>query len=126
MKITIIASTIALLSLTACASNSGASYDPIVDGAKSANYQSDLSACQKVAEQRDYINDDTKQNMVIGAAIGAVVGLADDEVNDAEGALGGAVAGAIAGGIEGSVEARGERKNIVVECMAGRGHKVVG
>ncbi len=122
----LIPSTFILVMISACATNSGANYEPIVDGAKTASYATDLSQCQTLAEERSYLNDDTQQNMMIGAALGAVVGLADGDVSDTEGAIGGAVAGAIGGTIEGSVEARGERKQIVVECMAGRGHQVVG
>ena len=122
----LIPSTFAIIITSACATNSGANYEPIVDGSKTASYTTDLSQCQTLAEDHAYLNDDTQQNMMIGAALGAVIGLADGEVSDTEGAIGGAVAGAIGGAIDGSVEARGERKQIVVQCMAGRGHKVVG
>lgn len=126
MKTILMGSTLALLSLTACASNGGARYEPIVDGKKAANYQNDLAQCQSLATERAYMNDDTKQDMLVGAAIGAVVGLADGDTSDTEGAIGGAIAGAVAGGSSRAVEARSERKEIVVNCMAGRGHKVVG
>ena len=38
----------------------------------------------------------------------------------------GALAGAAAGGLGGAAEAHGERRQIVMNCMEGRGHNIVG
>ncbi|MFS2319233.1 glycine zipper family protein [Maricaulis sp. D1M11] len=110
---------------TACA-NTGATYSPIVDGPVGPNYRADLAACQQIATERGYLNDDVRTDALIGAGIGAVAGVLDDEVDDTEGAVTGAVVGAIAGGGARMNETRGERRQIVIDCMQGRGHAVVG
>ncbi|MGV6820988.1 MAG: glycine zipper family protein [Parvularcula sp.] len=124
---TLIVTTISIgsLALAGC-SNTGATYTPITDGPVSPQFQADLSACQRLATERGYLNDDTKSQALIGAGIGALAGLADDDVSDTEGAVAGAVVGALAGGGAGMVETRGQRRQIVIECMKGRGHRVVG
>jgi len=113
------------LAITGCA-NSGATYKPVNDGQRSAAYSSDLQACQQLAAERGYLNDDVKTDALIGAGIGALAGLADTDVNDTEGAIAGAVVGAIAGGGARMNKTRDERRQIVVRCMQGRGHSVVG
>jgi len=40
--------------------------------------------------------------------------------------LEGAIAGALAGGISSAVDASEKREAIVIECLRGRGHRVVG
>lgn len=121
-----IISILAFASLAACASNSGAQYEPIVDGAHSQAYSGDLVACRTLATERGYLNDDTRNDALIGAGIGALAGLADDDVTNLEGAIAGAVVGAIAGGGANALDTRDERRHIVVDCMRGRGHRVVG
>lgn len=113
------------LAVTGCA-NSGAKYEPIADGPVNVAYSADLQACQTLATERGYINDDTKTDAVIGAGIGVLAGIADDDVSDTEGAIAGAVVGAIAGGGAGMLETREQRRQIVIDCMKGRGHRVVG
>lgn len=120
-----IATAIGALAITGCA-NTGATYDPIADGPVSVSYAADLESCQQLATERRYINDDAKTNAVIGAGLGALAGIADDDVSDTEGAIAGAVVGALAGGGVGIVETREQRRQIVIECMKGRGHRVVG
>lgn len=108
--------------LSGCGSIS-AQYQPVVDGPRNSHYASDLSACSQVAEQREYLNDDVKSEALLGAGIGAVVGGLEDGGS-------GLVAGALIGGTAGAGgrawDTREERKQIVVTCMRGRGHKVVG
>lgn len=111
--------------LSACA-HGGAAYRPIVDGPMDATYVADLGACQNVAETRNYINSDTKTNAAIGAGIGGIIGLADNNGGSLGSFIGGALAGALLGGADGALDTRSERKNIVTNCMAGRGHRVVG
>ncbi len=108
--------------LTGCA-NTAADYEPIVDGPKDALFYDDLAACKNLAEQRDYLNDDTKSEALLGAGLGAVVGAIGGDTGDIVG--GTLVGGALSAG-GGAWEVRGERKNIVIECMSGRGHRVVG
>lgn len=113
------------LVLAACA-NSGARYEPVADGPTSVTYAADLEACQALATERDYVNGDTRNNALIGAGLGALAGVADDEVNDTEGAITGAIVGAVAGAGGTMIETRSERRDIVIDCMKGRGHTVVG
>lgn len=112
------------LSVAACA-NSGASYRPIVDGPVDAKYEHDLMECQSVAQQREYLNGDTRTAIVAGALIGGALGALTDN-SDSEDVYDGMLGGAAAGGLSGAAEAHGERREIVINCMAGRGHNVVG
>ena len=111
--------------LAACAS-SGSSYEPVADGPTDVTYAADLEACQAVATDRSYINGDTRNNAMIGAGLGMLAGIADDDVNDTEVAIAGAIVGAVAGAGATMVETRDERRDIVIDCMKGRGHPVVG
>ena len=123
MKVFAYMSVAASLFVTACA-GSGAGYQPIVDGNTSANYKTDLASCQSLAEERSYFNADTKNDAMIGAALGAVLGLLDE--GDSGAAVGGAIAGGLAGAGSSAYKARDERRLIVIDCMKGRGHAVVG
>lgn len=112
--------------MTAACANAGASYMPITDGAHSASYESDLKACQSVAKRRSYVNGDTRNDALLGAGVGALAGLADPDTTDLGGAIGGAIFGALFGGGASMVETRGQRRDVVIACMQGRGHNVVG
>lgn len=114
---------IAAFGLSACA-NTGASYRPIVDGPVSASFEADLTECQTVATQRDYLNGDVQSDAALGAGVGALVGIADS--GDVGEMIGGALIGALVGGAARSWETQDERRQIVVNCMFQRGHKVVG
>ena len=109
------------VALAACA-DSGANYVPILDGTPSAAYQSDLADCQALARNQRHFDQETAGAAVLGAGAGALLGAADDEGD----AAGGAIAGALAGGVAGAVNASERREAIVVECLRGRGHRVVG
>ncbi|MDF1804280.1 glycine zipper family protein [Thalassovita sp.] len=104
--------------LAACA-DSGANYTPILDGAPSAGFQNDLAACQTLA--RNQFNREALGAAAMGAGAGALLG----EVDSSD-ALGGAIAGALAGGVAGAVDVNERREAIVIECLRGRGHAVVG
>ena len=115
MKTQLALSAAALVLVAACA-DSRANYQPILDGASTPAYEADLAECQALA--RDQFNKET-----IGAAgLGAGVGAAADSGDP----LGGAVAGALTGGIASAVDVSERRQSIVVECLRGRGHRVVG
>lgn len=111
----------ALLAISACG-ESGASYRPIVDGPKTVGFQSDLRSCQSLARNQKQFDRETMTAAAVGAGVGAILGEVDDDGN----ALGGALAGAVAGGASGAINADERRQAIVVECMRGRGHRVVG
>jgi len=107
--------------LAACA-DSGANYTPILDGRPTAAFQSDLAACQTLARDQRQFDQETAGAAVLGAGAGALLGAADDDAD----AAGGAIAGALAGGVAGAVNASERREAILVECLRGRGHRVVG
>jgi len=107
--------------LTACAA-SGANYTPMLDGPPTTAFESDLAACKTLASEQRQFDQETVGAAVLGAGAGAFLGAADDESD----AAGGAIAGALAGGIAGAVKASERRETIVVECLRGRGHRVVG
>jgi uncharacterized protein YcfJ len=110
-----------MLTVAACA-ESGANYQPVLDGPATPVYQSDLAACQTLARDQKQFDQETLGATAMGAGAGAVLGEVDDDGD----ALGGAVVGAIAGGAAGAVNASERRKAIVIECLRGRGHRVVG
>lgn len=104
--------------MTACA-DSGANYRPILDGAPTASYEADLVACQTLA--RNQFDGETMGATALGAGAGAALG----ELDSGD-ALGGAIAGALAGGVASTVDVNERRQSIVIECLRGRGHRVVG
>ena len=109
-----------VLVATAC-TNSGANYQPILDGQPSAAFQSDLTSCQSLARKQDEFGHETAGAIVLGAGVGALLGEVD--VNDP---LGGALWGALAGGGAAAANGTERREAIVVQCLRGRGHPVVG
>ncbi|MCA2011589.1 glycine zipper family protein [Cereibacter sphaeroides] len=112
----------ATLGLMAACANSGANYTPILDGPTTPAYQRDLAECQSLAANQRQFDRETWGAVALGAGAGALLGEADDGGD----ALGGAIAGALAGGAGGTVNANERREGIVVECLRGRGHRVVG
>lgn len=121
-----------VVGLSGCAGG-GAAYTPIIDGPVTENYYQDLATCQSLAQQRRYDNADVRTNAVIGAGLGGLAALADndkgrrghhDEDGFEEFALG-ALIGAIFGGGARALETREERKHIVLNCMSGRGYRVL-
>ncbi|MGR3513026.1 MAG: glycine zipper family protein [Paracoccaceae bacterium] len=111
----------ALLPALAACADSGANYQPILDGQPTAAFQSDLAACQDLACNQNQFDQERVAATVLGTGAGAILGEADS--GDA---LGGAVAGALAGGVASSAEVNERREGIVIECLRGRGHRVVG
>lgn len=111
----------ALLPALAACADSGADYQPILDGQPTAAFQSDLAACQALARNQNQFDQERVAATVLGAGAGAILGEADS--GDA---LGGALAGALAGGVASSVDVNERRESIVIECLRGRGHRVVG
>ncbi|MCV6591981.1 MAG: glycine zipper family protein [Silicimonas sp.] len=110
-----------ILTIAACA-NKGADYQPVLDGAPTAGYQSDLAACRSLARSQSKLDRNTRNSAMVGAGTGAVLGELDDDGD----AVGGAIVGALAGGAAGMQEANKKREAILISCLRGRGHKVVG
>jgi uncharacterized protein YcfJ len=121
MKPKILACCALTLMLCACA-DSGANYTPILDGTPTAAFRTDLSSCRALARNQRQFDQETAGAAILGAGAGALLAAADDSGD----AIGGAVAGALAGGVATAVDASERREAIVVECMRGRGHRVVG
>lgn len=111
----------AMLMVAACA-ESGAHYQPILDGSATPAYRADLAACQTLARNQRQLSQETLVAAALGAGAGAILGEVDDDGT----ALGGAVVGALAGGAASAVEVNERRQAIVVQCLRGRGHRVVG
>lgn len=118
-KLTIL-SALPLLAATACA-EFGSDYQPILDGPVDAAFQSDLAGCQALARNQSF-NEDTVGAAVAGGVVGGVLGNHESSVTSAEGALAGAAFGLIGG----LIDETEKRQSIVLECMKGRGHRVVG
>ncbi len=110
-----------VLALSACA-NMGANYEPILDGPPNLVYASDLHDCRNLARGQRQFSREAVGAAVAGGVFGGVMGSDEDDLTIA----GGAIAGALFGLFGGVIEANQQRKSIVVRCMEGRGHPVVG
>lgn len=121
MKPHFLGSMVAAALLAACA-DTGANYTPILDGTPTAAYQSDLEACQALARDQRQFDQETMAATALGAGAGAILGGLDEDAD----AVGGAVVGAAAGGAASAVDVSERRKAIVINCLRGRGHHVVG
>lgn len=121
--------------LVGCASNPnaigtgyGAKYTPVIDGPQDEKYWSNLTECRALASQvqRNRAGDAAGQ-AVAGAVAGALVGgLLGGRGYRNETAAFGAKAGALTGGAEGLGSAAQGGKQVVMNCMIGRGFKVLG
>lgn len=115
---------LSLVSLTACAGG-GAAHVPIIDGPITAEYEADLSECQQLAETRRYDNPEVQTDALIGAGVGGLIGLAESRNDDVGDFLAGAIIGGLLSGGATALETRHQRKEIVLNCMAGRGYRVL-
>lgn len=110
--------------LVGCAATSGANYRPILDtkGVDFNRYESDLRECQGYATQTASAGESAAAGAVAGALLGgllaAAAGKGYSRTNTAQV---GAVTGAIGAGAEGEKNQR----NIIRQCLAGRGYKVL-
>lgn len=108
-----------ITTLTACAS-----HRPVVDtkGVDMNAYNADLGECQKYAEQ---VNP--AATAVGGATAGAVFGALLGAAIGGRSAAGyGAGIGAAQSGGAGAASGAGKQIQIINNCMAGRGYKVLG
>lgn len=129
MKINLIATVIALLSVSACATAPVLDeYSSVADAAGPA-YQRDLAACRAIAtaaeaEYRRKENAELGANLIAGILVGAVAGQAVGGNGDwtAYGAANGAAAGIAATDTE---LARGGPRRIIDRCLIGRGHRIL-
>lgn len=110
--------------ISAC-STPGADYEPIIDGPRNINFQSDLSACQHLAASQKQLQHEGRAMTALGAGAGALLGSVEED-SDAGDVVGGALVGAAAGGLAAMNEHGEKREEIIQNCMKGRGHAVVG
>jgi uncharacterized protein YcfJ len=106
----------ALLHTGCTTTHVGASHRPIIDGRTGVQYERDLRECRSIASQRNYLNDRDKQNTLVGAAVGGVLG---------RNIVSGAIVGAAVAATGSTILTRSERKNIVINCMNGRGYNTL-
>ena len=100
----------------------GSAYVPIVDGPEDYQYQKDLYECQRLSEKREYINGDTAFDAGAGGVAGAVLGAG----SGIHSSIGGAIVGSVVGSGASIYNAKEEKKQIIVNCLIGRGHNVIG
>lgn len=111
----------ALIALGACA-NLGTNEQLVVDGPRSAAFDSDLAQCRALVRDQGQLEAETGAAAVLGAGVGALAGLVDDDMTPSEAAIGGALGGAAFA----TAENADKRQDMVINCMIGRGHKVIG
>lgn len=122
-------------SLAGCASNPnaigagyGAGYTPVIDGPQDSKYWTNLAECRALASQVQKNREgEVAGQMVAGALAGALVGgmLGGSSYRN-ESAAYGAQVGAISGGAEGIGSAARGGKQVIINCMTGRGFRVLG
>lgn len=106
-----------------------AAYRPVVDlkGVDWNRYETDLRECQYYAEQVSPAAQ-AAAGAGLGAALGAVLGVAvgvalNVDVGELAGL--GAAAGGVQGAATGGAHGAGSQVEIIKNCMAGRGYKVL-
>lgn len=110
------------IALFAACDELGAADAPILDGVPNASYEQDVTACTALAE--DASSNPTEVGVATTA--GALVGGLAAGHEDTDAAPWGALLGAAAGWIGMQSDQQQERRAILVACLQGRGHPVVG
>ena len=95
---------------------------PILDGPPAPSYAADLAACTDLAREKGPGGYETAMAAAAGGVLGGALADHDGGTDVAVGATVGALAG-LAGGAS---EASGGRRGILLKCLEGRGHAVVG
>lgn len=113
-----------LIALVAACTNSGASYQPVIDGPVDANYNANLAQCQSLASQQGAFDSNTAGQAVAGAAIGG--GTAALVNNRGTNARDAALVGAAVGITAGALDQQRNKESIIRNCMRQRGYNVVG
>ena len=119
---------VALMSaaLVACATPTDPQYRPIVDtqGMDHNAFERDLAECKQFATQQMDAAQGAAAGAVagalFGAAIGAVLGLRGNDLAQVAGV------GAVTWGTAGAGGAQRSQADIVKNCLAGRGYRVLG
>ena len=108
------------LSLAACAEHP-LERELVVDGSRNAQYNDDFMECLHLAQ--NYDDGSVRTGATVGAVLSGLAGAAEEDV---EGAIVGAALGGALGTAEASSELDEERRDVLIRCMQGRGHRVVG
>jgi len=106
----------------------GKNYRPVVDpkGVNMSHYESDLRECQQIAGEVSIV-EEAAGTALVGATAGAIVGVIGGAIfGDAgAGAAAGAVYGGGGGAVDGAMSGLHGQTQVVANCMAGRGYKVL-
>jgi uncharacterized protein YcfJ len=113
-----LAITLLAILATGCATQS---FQPRVDPRQVKDgYYKDLSECQQIA------SNDHSGNAAVSAGLGAIVGaLIGAALGDSRLAAQGAAVGAVSAGSSGLSRSVGDERQMISNCMRGRGHKVL-
>lgn len=112
------------VALTAGCATSGANYRPIIDtqGVDMNRYEADLRSCQQYALQAAGAGESAAAGAAAGAVFGALLAAAAGHGYDrSASARVGALTGAVGAGSQGETNQR----NIIRQCLAGRGYRVL-
>ncbi|MEP2783064.1 MAG: glycine zipper family protein [Pseudoruegeria sp.] len=109
--------------LAAC-SNSGANYQPVIDGPLGPNYGADLAACQALAASQPAVDGSTAGAAATGAGVAAASSVIFNDNSDNLGEA--AAVGALVGATGNAIQKNQQKEVIVRNCMRGRGYNVVG
>lgn len=93
-----------------------------VDGPRKANFAQDETECRALAA--NFNPGKQGANIGAGAFEGALIGNLTG--GGTEGGLTGAAIGGVLGAAEGYYEDDEARRQVLINCMIGRGHKVIG
>lgn len=110
------------LSLTACATRTGAHYNPVVDR-PGPNYAVDLEECQAHSRKVLSAAEAGAGGALAGALLGAIF-MAAVGGNNRERQIG-AITGAFSGGLSAAADAEGGQRGIITRCLSGRGYSVL-
>ena len=122
-------------SLVGCASNLnavgsgyGAGYTPVIDGPQDSKYWTNLNECRTLASQVQRNREGEAAGQALaGALAGALVGgILGGKGYRNEASAYGAKAGALTGGASGLGSAVQGGKQVIINCMVGRGYRVLG
>jgi hypothetical protein len=115
---------IPIIALVAGCSNTGANFQPVIDGPVGPNYNQDLAACQNLAARQGAFDSNTAGAALAGAGIAAtgtaIFNNRGTNVRDA------AAVGALAGVTAGALQQNSNKETIIRNCMRQRGYNVVG
>jgi outer membrane lipoprotein SlyB len=115
---------IAIFGLVACAGvEKMTGREPIIDmaGVDPATLEQDMAECEAYADQVE-VGRQTAVGAATGAAVGGVIGAV---FGNGQTAARTATVGATTGGVSGASGALSERRQVIRNCLVGRGYRVL-